>query len=542
MRNMANRCLQLVGLAVAGMFLVPSRELVVAAEQDTAQSRAADAAAVRALAERIDAHLSAEWVKHKTILAQPADDAEFLRRVSLDVAGVIPSVSDVRLFLSDPAPDKRGSAVDRVLNGSAYLQNFANVWRAAMLPEAETDIQVRFLLPGFEAWLRQELAEKESFAEIVRDLLTMPLDARSDRNARRRVREASPLAFYQAKQALPENLAAGTARVFMGLRIECAQCHDHPFDHWKRGQFWSYAAFFASVADSSKIGGRSVREVLDRRELEIPGDKTVVQASFLDGSEPRWKLRVSPRVTLADWLTSHDNPYFARAIVNRFWAHFFGIGLVDPVDDLSDQNAPSHPALLDELAREFAAHNYDMKFLIRTLTATQAYQSSSLVEDANQDPRLFARMPIKALSPEQLFDSLAQATGDYQPFSSQAMFAFGNRREAFLATFAGNHESRIERPLTILQALAMMNGSFVTEATNLERSQTLAAVAEYPFSNQAERIETLFLAALSRKPRPDELERFVAYVDSGGAAHDQPRALADVFWALLNSSEFICNH
>ena len=157
--------------------------------------------------------------------------------------------------------------------------------------------------------------------------------------------QPTPLAFYLAKDVKPENLAASTARLFLGIRLECAQCHNHPFAQWKREQFWSYAAFFAGLGRQNQPDGSpgAIREIYDKRELAIPGASQVVSAAFLDGQEPNWKYRVGPRVTLADWVTAPQNPFFARAAVNRLWAYFFGTGLVDPVDDLGGQNPPSHP-------------------------------------------------------------------------------------------------------------------------------------------------------------------------------------------------------
>src|SRR5262249_2704978 len=210
----------------------------------------------------------------------------------------------------------------------------------------------------------------------------------------------SPVVFYQAKGAKAENLAATTARLFLGVRIECAQCHDHPFAKWKREQFWGQAAFFAGI---QKRGQEAyfgqLRELPDRRELGIPGTDRVAQAGFLDGTDPEWKYNVSARVALADWMTSPKNPFLAKAAVNRLWAHFFGRGLADPVADFKDDTPPSHPQVLEELARGFVDHKFDLKFVVRVITSTRAYQLSSEQTDPSQeDPRRFARMAIKGLS------------------------------------------------------------------------------------------------------------------------------------------------
>src|SRR5262249_21536713 len=220
--------------------------------------------------------------------------------------------------------------------------------------------------------------------------------------------------YYLAKEFKPENLAAGTARIFLGINVECAQCHHHPFADWKREQFWSFAAFFAGVK-SQRLQDflQPGNEDLEKHELTIPGTEKVMQAKFLDGTEPVWKEKRGGRATLAEWMTSPDNPYFARAAANRTWAYFFGTGLVEPLEEMvGSQNAPSNPELLDLLAKEFVAHKFDLKYLMKAITSSRAYQLSSVTTHKGQsDPTLFARMPLRGLTGEQLFDSVAAATG-----------------------------------------------------------------------------------------------------------------------------------
>lgn len=502
------------------------------------------------LAARIDQRLQVRWKSDGVTPADLADDSEFLRRVTLHIAGTIPTVSDSRRFLRDNSANKRDAAIDALLESPQYLTNFSNFWRQVMMPEGSTDLQARAQLPGFEAWLRQHLSNNTHYNAIVRELLTVPLDTgRAMNSPFDGMGTATPLGFFQAKQIKPENLAAATSRMFLGLRIECAQCHDHPQDVWKRHQFWGYAAFFAGIerVDRNEEFVGRVKEVFDRRELTIPDPEVdrVVQATFLDGSAPQWRTRVSSRRELADWITSKKNPFFARATVNRLWGYFFGVGFVNPVDDFSGTNQPSHPELLDEIAADFAAHDFDLKYLIRAITRTNAYQLSSRKSHATQDnPQQFARMTVQGLTGEQLFDSLATAVGFFEPTQQQNAFVFGQSgpRAEFLELFAPDNNSVTERQTSILQALALMNGQFTSTATNVENSATLAAVADFPLMKDAERIETLYLSALSRKPRQEELERLTIYVADGGPVKNQKAALADIFWALLNSSEFLFNH
>jgi hypothetical protein len=499
------------------------------------------------LAAQIDQYLMTGYKEAGVEPAPLADDAEFLRRVYLDIAGRIPSVAEARNFLKNEEPDKRQKLIEKLLESPAHANNFANVWRALMLPEATATFQVRFTVPGFEAWLRKQFAENTGYDQMARDLLTVPAgDRRRPFDNYGRMDELNPGAFYIAKEGKPELLAASTARLFLGTKLECAQCHDHPFAKWTRQQFWEYAAFFAGFEAQTQDGFvYNMRENNDRREIAISGGNQVVQASFLDGTEPQWKYKVAPRDTLAEWVTRKDNPYFAKAAANRIWGHFFGIGIVEPVDDLSDpNNKPSQPELLDELAKQFADHDFDFKFMVRAIANSKAYQRTSTATSASPvDPRLFAVMSVKGLTGEQLYDSLRQATGYRENRNDRNQFNFNDQspRTEIINKFAPG-DKRTEVQTSILQALSMMNGKFVTDATSISRGETLSAVIDAPFLDNAGRIEALYLAAFSRKPRAEEAERMLKYVQCGDAKKDPRKALTDVFWALLNSSEFMLNH
>jgi len=500
------------------------------------------------LATEIDGLIRRRLAAENVTAAPVADDAEFLRRVFLDLGGRIPPSTRVRRFLADRDPDKRRKVVDELLDSSLYVVHFSNVWRKALLPETQADPQTRVLVPAFEAWLRQKLTDDTSYSEMVREIVTVPLAAsRNPREIPGQADRPSPLAFYQAKQIKPENLAASTARTFLGIRIECAQCHDHPFDNWKQNEFWSFAAFFAGMERQGRGGFlAAIREVADRRKLKIPGTETSVGPVFLDGSRPLPTQTRGARQLLADWMITAENSYFAKAAVNRLWSQMFGIGLVDPPDDFTADNPPSHPKLLDLLASEFASHNFDVRHILRSIVASDAYQRTSRQTDPSQQkPRLFSRMAVKGLSPEQIFDSLAQATG-YVPAAvgrtSTGPGALDSVRSEFVDLFGDDSSRPTQQRTTILQALALMNGGLVAEATSLDRSRTLTAVVEFPALGTGDRVEALFLAALGRRPGAKRLAALVAYVDAGGVTKDPAAALADVFWALLNSSEFLLNH
>ncbi|MEX2288384.1 MAG: DUF1549 and DUF1553 domain-containing protein [Planctomycetaceae bacterium] len=523
----------------------------------------ADAAALTA---KIDEYIAAAWQKNGVEPAPLADDAEFLRRTYLNLAGKIPPVFEVRKFLADPSPDKRQRLVDDLLESPAFIGHLTNVYRSTMLPEADSDFQLQGLVPGFEAWLRERLLANVGYDKLVRELLTAEI-AGSMYGRQTMTANSGPIAFFRAKDVKPENLAAGTSRLFLGVRLECAQCHNHPFAKWKQEEFWSLAAFYAGL-EGDRFG-----EIKDtnRHDLKIPETETAVEATFLGGQAPTWNSEKFSRRVLADWLTSAENPYFARAAANRVWAQLMGIGIVMPIDDFDESNPPSHPELLDEMAHRFAAAGFDVKFLIRAITATKVYQLTSRQTHASQEnPRLFGCMSVKGLTSDQLFESLAQATGFYDniDFNNPRLF-FGDEspRTVIRQLFSNTDASPTEAQTTILQALALMNGRFVSNQTDPVGSFTLSAVADSPFLDTAGRIEALYLAALSRPPRDDERDRMVAYVESHTTAttdsdekaigkairallpdpttnteSPQASALGDVFWALLNSSEFLLNH
>jgi hypothetical protein len=506
-----------------------------------------DSTNVKAIVEQIDQLIAKRWETAKAEPGPRADDAEFLRRVYLDVAGRIPSVAETRTFLEDKRPDKRARLVEQLLANPSYVSHTANVWRALLLPEANNNFQVRLQQTGFEGWLKKQVAKNMPYDQLTRELLTARV-SNDGFNITAIFGGSGPLTYYLAKEFKPENLASSTARVFLGVSVGCAECHNHPFAEWKREQFWALTAFFSGITSNRQMDFLLPgKEDVNKRDVKIPGTDKVIQARFLDGTEPNWDAKTGNRAMLADWLASPSNPYFARAAVNRTWAYYFGTGLVEPIDEMvGAASTPSHPELLDLLAKEFIAHKFDMKFLVRTITSTRAYQLSSAgKKQGTEDRSLFARMPLRGLTAEQLFDSVAMATGYRDSGGSDDLLTGitgGNRsaRAEFLTKF-GSTDRPIDSQSSILQALSLMNGKVIAKATALEHSETLAAIADAPFLSTADRIETLYLATLARKPSSKEIDRAVRFIQEAGKDANGT-ALADVFWALLNSPEFILNH
>jgi hypothetical protein len=485
----------------------------------------------QALADRIDQRLAVRWAEAKVEPAGRADDAEFQRRVTLDLVGRIPSVAEARAFQADTAPDRRRRLVDHLLAQPGYAGCFARFWGQRWLPQGAA--QFENLEPEFRDWLRECLRQNAPYDRMAREVLGGAAAAPGERG-----RGGGTLRlFLQANEFKPENLAASVSRVFLGVSLECAQCHDHPSAAWKRAQFWDFAAFFAGGPEDRPVGLLGLAD---------PGTKRRAAPRFPDGavpSAPGDPGRAAGRRVLADWMTDRHNPYFSRTAVNALWVHFFGLPLAESLDDLREPCPGGDPALLEDLGRAFAEHGFDLKFLVRALALSRAYQLTSAGTADAPEPRLFARAAVRPLSGDQLYDSLLTATGlDEEALAGPAEYGKPDAppRQAFLALFARGDGAPARR--TILQALLLMNGPLTGQALDLKGGRTLAAVAEAPFLTTAGKVETLYLAVLGRPPRPAERDRLVAYVEGGGPRRAARRALADVFWALLNSSEFGVNH
>jgi hypothetical protein len=496
---------------------------------------------------RVDALLARAWTDNEVEPAPRTTDAEFLRRAWIDLCGIIPPINDndgisgIHSFLRHEGANKRARLIEALLKKPTHATHFANVWKNALLPP---DVNVRRFGGdnGFQTWLRGQFADNVPYDRMVSALLL----------ANGNANQTGPALFYTALQLKPEDLAASTSRILLGTQIQCAQCHDHPFDHWKRKDFWGYAAFYARLQRAT--GNQQVTfQVADTQtgEVKIPGSDEVIQPAFLGGELSPDESGTNRRARLAQWLTSKENAWFAQATVNRVWAIMFGRGIVDPVDDMGAHNPPSHPELLDELSEYFVATGFNLNGLIRTLAATQAWQLSSRStpgvesDPADENPALFARMAIKSLTAEQLYDCLAEAMrkreATAQPQNRFTGRGFDQNRQTFLAKFRAPTQGATDYEAGIPQALTLMNGATIQQATDLSQSDLLQAL-DAPFFTNERRVEVLFLSTLSRMPHDDERKKLVEYVENGGATENSREALSDILWALLNSAEFVLNH
>ncbi|MBC8351698.1 MAG: DUF1553 domain-containing protein [Planctomycetes bacterium] len=488
---------------------------------------------------RINEIIEALWRQQSIEPAAAASDYELLRRVYLDLVGRTPSVSEVRAYLDDESPDRYTKLVDQLLASRDHSTHLATVWRTYLIPEG-IDL-ARFGGPqSFEKWIGDQFMDKVPYDEIVRRLLL----------AEGRLVQSGPLLFYAAVKMDPDQLATRSARVFLGMRLDCAQCHDDKFEPWLQDDFWGYAAFFAQISRPQGVL-RDVSTVMrvrdnERGEVTIPETEDIVLPRFLDGSPiDNDAASVARRTQLADWITAPENPYFARATANRIWGQLFGKGIVDPVDGFGIQHEPVSQELLDEVAGHFIASDYDLRELFRTLVLSRAYRLSSGAETPDpQRHEFFAQMNVKLLTAEQMYDCITVAS---MLVSAEAGTGFnlarvGNTtRDEFLQQFRAPPGRSTEYQAGIPQALTLMNGGLISNATGLAGSGLLKTL-EVPLIDNKDRVEILYMATLSRKPAVSEQELLSEYIAEDASGAELYEGLADVLWALLNSAEFTMNH
>jgi hypothetical protein len=465
------------------------------------------------LAAWIDARLEAVWRAKGAPSRTEAGDDVFLRRAYLELTGAIPSVSEARDFLESTSAGKRERLIHNLLDDKRFAEHYARLWARTFAPVGNTR-------GPFEAWLRGELRKNTPFDQIAKAILT----AKGNANT------ASPAAFYSAVGNSPERIAEAVARGFLGIRLGCAQCHNHPFTSWKREHFWGLAAFFAGTGAAPG----QISDGFTTRITPTNGGREY-EAKFLEGPTPQFSEGRSPRAVLADWVATPNNRFFAANVVNRVWQDLCGSGLVSTIDDLDTLTAAERQQVLDEFAAKFAANGYDLRWLIEGICLSKAYQQASA---ANVEAGS-AQRPVRTLSPDQVFAALDQALSLKKGRGLSPRYTSEGRN-----LMARLDEARGSTPTDfkggIPQALLLMNGPIVTKATTLEDSLTLRAVVEAPFLKETEKLDTLFLAAYSRLPRAEERDRLLKIVKAKPNDREaQRQAYANIFWALLNSPEFI---
>jgi hypothetical protein len=463
------------------------------------------------LAAWIDTKLEATWRAKNVPARNVVSDEVFLRRAYLELTGTIPSVSEARDFFDSTSASKREQLVRTLLDDKRFSEHYARLWSRTLAPAGNTRTPL-------EGWLQGEFKKNTPVNQMVQSLLTATGDST----------KPSPASFYLAVGNSPEKVAEAVGRGFLGVRLGCAQCHNHPLASWTREDFWGLAAFFAGTGNAQVVGNGSATTI-------TPMDgKKEYQAKFLEGPSPKFTDGRSPRAVLAEWMTSPENRYFAANIVNRVWQDLTGTGLVSTVDDLDTVEIEERKQILDELAAKFVASGYNLRWLIEGICMSKSYQRASI---ASTLPGT-AQRPVRTLSPDQVFAALDQALGlkkgrgaspKYTPEGQNLKNRLEEGRGVTPTDFKGG----------IPQALLLMNGSIVTEATSLQYSMTLRAVVEAPFLKDSEKLDTLFLAAYSRLPRAEERERLLKVIRAKPEAEAQRQVYANIFWALLNSPEFV---
>ncbi len=509
---------------------VPDRVTDNARERHPRATTAASPPTAIEIARQIDRELQQAWQREGVTAELATDDYEFLRRATLDFVGTVPTVGAIRQFVAEEDPDKRLRLIDRLLESPQHATHLANTWRHILLPNG-FDQNTDGAAFGMQRWLRDRFATNVRYDRIVGDFVTATGS-----------RETGPVLFYDALDTSPEKLASSTARCFLGIQLQCAQCHDHPFDDWTQEQFWQYAAFFARVQGSQGMGQRTVvLQDVNSGEVTIPGTNDIVLPAFPGDSEMPVDPNGARRLQLSSWLASGDNPFLARATVNRVWWHLMGRGLVHPVDDMSLTNDSSHPAVLKLLEQFFVSSRFDLRELYRAVGYSIAYSRPSRSQGGNTpSPDAFAVMALKPLSAEQLFDSMAIVLqqNDHLTSPDIASNSLANPvRQTFLDKMATSGNDRTGYTSGLQQTFFMMNNPTLVHLAE-ESDMGILAALDAPFLNDAQRIEVVFLATVGRLPDPTESQRLSKRM----ASHGRNSALADLLWALVNSAEFQLNH
>ncbi|MDE2757342.1 MAG: DUF1553 domain-containing protein [Acidobacteriota bacterium] len=485
--------------------------------------------------------------------SEPCDDATFLRRTSIDITGRLPTPGQARKFLEDPDPAKRGKWVDELLASPEYADYFANKWSAILRNKRRDERSTRgnFL---FHAWIRQSLLENKPYDRWMKEIVTASGELG---------RNPAVTWFREVKNM--EDQVQDAAQIFLGVRLQCARCHHHPYERWSQQDYYGFAAFFSRMA--RKPGTQAGEEVIfhdgGTAAAINPKTKLPVMPTGLGTSAFDISPEQDPRAVLADWMADKDNPFFARMLVNRYWKHFMGRGLVEPEDDMRGTNPATNPDLLDALAGHFVQGGFDLKELIRTICRSGTYQRSSHPNDQNaDDSQNFSRYYPKRLTAEVLLDAIDQVTDVQSEFPGQPSGTRAvqlpddsfNADSYFLTLFgrpnnASASESERTHDANLAQSLHLLNSPKIHEKVSDPRGRA-ARLANDSGLTDEERIRELYLWTLSRLPEEPEMELALGYIrkrtqGSDAAAASRSRleeAYQDTLWALVNTKEFLFNH
>ncbi|MEI7921540.1 MAG: DUF1549 and DUF1553 domain-containing protein, partial [Planctomycetota bacterium] len=482
-----------------------------------------------------------------------SDDATFLRRVTLDLAGRLPTEDESKAFLANQSADKRDQWIDDLLQSSDYADFFAGKWTAVLKNRRDdaSDIVSNF---AFHAWVRDSLLANKRYDQFVRELLA----------ATGTVIGNPPVAWYKRVKE-PKNQIEDVAQLFLGVRMQCAQCHHHPFERWSQDDYYSLSAFFSQVGRKPS-GTRGEDLIFHKRGMATATNvKTGIAlkpAAFGD-KVPTIAADEDPRLKLADWMGSPKNPFFARALVNRYWKHFFQRALIEPEDDIRDSNPPSNPELLAALEKHFIESGFDLKELVRSITRSNTYQLSALPNKFNVgDRQNYSRYYPRRLAAEVMLDSIDQLAATQTDFANLPAGTRAvalpdnsyNNASPFLRVFGrpeGESVCECERvqSSSLGQSLHLINASDIRGKLRNPNGRAEKLANE---KRPAEaKIKELYMVAFAREPRSDELKTALEYLaqprlNSGGQPVDAQKAarenFQDLIWALINTKEFLFNH
>jgi hypothetical protein len=489
----------------------------------------------------IDAAALRQWESLGIAPSALCTDAEFIRRAALDITGTLPTPSEVKAFIADTAVDKRARLVGQLLARPEYASFFAVKWADILRNKREGKTELRSATFNFFDWIRAELARNTRYDQFVRAILV----------AKGTPETAPPVHWYRN---LKESTAFvdDAAQVFLGMRLQCAKCHHHPFEKWSQHDYYSFAAFFARVGRKPDIqaqrNGREGEVIYTLRSGTVTHPKTgeAMTPRGLGGDPVPVSAEEDPRTELVDWMADPSNPFFAKALVNRYWAHFFGRGLVEPMDDIRLTNPPSNPELLDTLAQVFVKKGYDLKDLIRTICTSRVYGLSSIPNVTNaKDRQSFARHYPRRMRAEVLLDAIAQVSGVPTPFDGLPP---GTRAidlpdesvgSSFLDAFGRPKRDtpcECERvsDASLGQSLMLLNSSEIQSKLTTPGSRA-ELMAKDPRPD-ADKVDELFWAAFGRAPASQERSSALGHLAKH--ADNKRSAFEDIIWALVNAKEF----
>jgi Protein of unknown function (DUF1553)/Protein of unknown function (DUF1549) len=472
-------------------------------------------------------------------MSRVCDDPTFLRRVTLDIAGRLPTIAEVEKYEQDTSSNKRAKLIDRLLASDDYADHFANKWMLILRNRRETPGQKSGTF-AFHRWIRDQIAGNRPFDQFVRDIVA----------ASGSIDVHPPVVWYRQ---VPDNFSRleDTAQLFLGQRIQCARCHHHPYEKWAQKDYFQMAAFFSQV--KTKAGLSPDEAILyagsGQPRSSHPKTGESLKAAGLDGP-PRADSDVrDPREYLVDWMVDKSNPFFAKSISNRYWKHFFGRGLVEPEDDMRVTNPPSNSPLLDALAKQLVDSNYDTKGLIRAICNSRVYQLDSEPNGENlRDRKCYSRNYPKRLSAEQILDAVDQVTltattFDAMPDRTRAISLPDSSFRSYFLTVFGRPDAttacECERAndSTLAQSLHFANSKELI--AKLAEANGLPTSLANRTTTHEERLQELYLRAFSRKPSESEIKPSIAYIDRKA---DKLEAYQDLTWAILNCKEFLFNH